>query len=136
VAGKLVNRTVRRLRRSHNAAMGSVEGPARDAALHQVRKDAKRVRHAAESVESVYGKRAAKLAKAAHKQQKILGDHHDSVIARDVLGKLGSATDLPEPVALAYNSLLEREERIAAAAESKYRKARRKAGKLLNGGVK
>ncbi|WP_313902435.1 CHAD domain-containing protein [Arthrobacter sp. KBS0703] len=102
----------------------------------QVRKDAKRVRHAAESVEPVYGKRAAKLAKAAHKQQKILGDHHDSVIARDVLGKLGSATDLPEPVALAYNSLLEREERIAAAAESKYRKARRKAGRLLKRGVK
>ncbi|MEN8581517.1 CYTH and CHAD domain-containing protein [Burkholderia sp. RS01] len=136
VAGNRVNRTVRRLRRAHKAAMRSAEGPARDAALHQVRKDAKRVRHAAESVEPVYGKRAAKLAKAAHKQQKILGDHHDSVIARDVLGKLGSATDLPEPVALAYNSLLEREERIAAAAESKYRKARRKAGRLLKRGVK
>lgn len=136
VAGKLVNRTVRRLRRSHKAAMGSAEGPARDAALHQVRKDAKRVRHAAESVAPVYGKRAAKLAKAAHKQQAILGNHHDSVIARDLLGKLGSATDLPEPVALAYSSLLEREERIAAADESKYRKARRKAGKLLKRGVK
>jgi CHAD domain-containing protein len=135
-AGKLVNRTVRRLRRAHKAAMGSAEGPARDAALHQVRKDAKRVRHAAESVEPVYGKRAAKLAKAAHKQQAILGNHHDSVIARDLLGKLGSATDLPEPVALAYGSLLEREERIAAADESKYRKARRKAGKLLKRGVK
>ena len=136
VAGKLVNRTVRRLRRAHKAAMGSAEGPARDAALHQVRKDAKRVRHAAESVEPVYGKRAAKLAKAAHKQQTILGNHHDSVIARDLLGKLGSATDLPEPVALAYGSLLEREERIAASDESKYRTARRKAGKLLKRGVK
>lgn len=136
VAGKLVNRTVRRLRRAHKAAVGSAEGPARDAALHQVRKDAKRVRHAAESVEPVYGKRAAKLAKAAHKQQTILGNHHDSVIARDLLGKLGSATDLPEPVASAYSSLLEQEERIAAADESKYRKARRKAGKLLKRGVK
>lgn len=136
VAGKLVNRTVRRLRRAHKAAARSAEGPARDAALHQVRKDAKRVRHAAESVDPVYGKRAAKLAKAAHKQQTILGDHHDSVIARDLLGKLGSPTDLPEPVALAYGSLLEREERIAADDESKYRKARRKAGKLLKRGVK
>jgi CHAD domain-containing protein len=135
VAGKLVNRTVRRLRRAHKAAAGSAEGPARDAALHQVRKDAKRVRHAAESVEPVYGKRAAKLANAAHKQQTLLGNHHDSVIARDLLGKLGSATDLPEPVASAYSSLLEQEERIAAADESKYRKARRKAGKLLKRGV-
>lgn len=136
VAGKLVNRTARRLRRAHKAALRSAEGTARDAALHQVRKDAKRFRHAAESVDPVYGKRAAKLAKAAQKQQKILGDHHDSVIARDVLGKLGSATDLPEPVALAYASLLEREERIAAADEAKYRKARRKSGKLLKRGVK
>ena len=87
-------------------------------------------------MEPVYGKRAAKLAKAAHKQQTILGNHHDSVIARDLLGKLGSATDLPERVALAYSSLLEQEERIAAADESKYRKARRKAGKLLKRGVK
>jgi hypothetical protein len=39
-------------------------------------------------------------------------------------------------VALAYNSLLEREERNAAAEESKYLMARRKAGKLLKRGVK
>ena len=136
VAGKLVNRTARRLRRAHKAAARSAEGSARDAALHQVRKDAKRVRHAAESVEPVYGKRAAKLAKAAQKQQQILGDQHDSVIARDLLGKLGSPTDLPEPVALAYGSLLDLEERIAADDESKYRKARRKARKLLKRGVK
>lgn len=135
VARKLVNRTVKRLRRSHKAAR-SAEGPDRDAALHQVRKDAKRVRHAAESVVPVYGKRAAKLATAAKKQQQILGDHHDSVIARDVLGKLGSPTDLPEPVALAYRSLLDLEERIAADDEAKYRKARRKARKLLKRGVK
>ncbi|WP_104138008.1 CYTH and CHAD domain-containing protein [Arthrobacter sp. ZGTC131] len=135
VAGKLVNRTAKRLRRAQAAAR-SAEGTARDAALHQVRKDAKRVRHAAESVGPVYGKRASRLAKAAQKQQKILGDHHDSVIAREVLGKLGSAPDLPEPVALAYGSLKEREERVAAANEGKYRKARRKAGKLLKRGVK
>lgn len=135
VVRKLVNRTVKRLRRAHKSAR-SAEGPDRDAALHQVRKDAKRVRHAAESVVPVYGKRAAKLAKAAHKQQTILGDHHDSVIARDVLGKLGSPTDLPEPVALAYGSLLDLEERIAADDEAKYRKARRKARKLLKRGVK
>lgn len=136
VAGKLVNRTARRLRRAHKAAARSSEGPDRDAALHQVRKDAKRVRHAAESVEPVYGKRAAKLAKAAQKQQQILGDQHDSVIARDLLGKLGSPTDLPEPVALAYRSLLDLEERIAADDEAKYRKARGKARKLLKRGVK
>lgn len=135
VAAKRVKKTVRRLRRSHRAAMRAVGGAAHETALHQVRKDAKRLRHAAESVVPLYGKRAAKLAKAAHRQQKILGDHHDSVMARVFLGKLGRGPELPEAVADAYRSLLEREERIAARDEAKYRKARRKARKLLKRGV-
>jgi CHAD domain-containing protein len=135
VAAKRVAKTVRRLRRSHRAAMRAEEGAAHETALHQVRKDAKRLRHAAESMVPLYRKRAAKLAKAAHRQQQILGDHHDSVMARVFLGKLGRGPELPEAVAEAYRSLLEQEERIAARDEAKYRKARRKARKLLKRGV-
>lgn len=135
VARKRVRKTLRRLRRSHKAARRTQEESAHDSALHQVRKDAKRLRHAAESAVPVYGKPAAKLAKAAHRQQKILGDHHDSVMARILLGKLERGPELPESEAAGYRTLREQEERIAARAESKYRKARRKARQILKRGV-
>lgn len=135
VARKRVKKTLRRLRRSHKAARRTQDESAHDDALHQVRKDAKRLRHAAESAVPVYGKRAAKLAKAAQRQQQILGDHHDSVVARILLGKLERGPELPEQEAAGYRSLREQEERIAARAESKYRKARRKARQILKRGV-
>ena len=146
-ARKLVGRSAKRLRRAHKAASRAKDGAgekpgmelkeptAQETALHQVRKDAKRLRHAAETVDPVFGKRAARLAKAAHKQQKILGDHHDSVMARVFLGKLAGGPDLPEPVAAAYGSLLQREQKSAAKAEAKYRKAHRKSRKLIRRGL-
>ncbi|WP_353712801.1 CYTH and CHAD domain-containing protein [Arthrobacter sp. K5] len=146
-ARKLVRKSAKRLRRAHKAAAQAKDGAgdrpgmelkeatAHETALHQVRKDAKRLRHAAETVDPLFGKRAAKLAKAAHKQQKILGDHHDSVMARIFLGKLAGGPDLPEPVASAYGSLLKREQKSAAKAEAKYRKAHRKSRKAIQGGV-
>jgi CHAD domain-containing protein len=146
-ARKLVGKSARRLRRSHKAARrvkdGAGERPgmelrdatAHETALHQVRKDAKRLRHAAETVDPVFGRRASKLAKAARKQQKILGDHHDGVMARIFLGKLAGGADLPEPVAAAYGSLLEREEKDVAKTEAKYRKAHRKTRKLIRRGL-
>ena len=146
-ARKLVGKSAKRLRRAHKAAlrgkddagekpgMELKDATAHETALHQVRKDAKRLRHAAETVDPVYGKRAAKLATAAHKQQKTLGDHHDSVMARIFLGKLAGGPDLPEPVVAAYGSLLKRERKSAAKAEAKYRKAHRKSRKLVRRGV-
>ena len=142
-----MGKSAKRLRRAHKAALqdkddaGEKRGmelkgaTAHETALHQVRKDAKRLRHAAETVEPVFGKRAAKLAKAAHKQQKVLGDHHDSVMARIFLGKLAGGPDLPEPVDAAYGSLLKRERKSAAKAEAKYRKAYRKSRKAIRRGV-
>ncbi|MDQ0677386.1 CHAD domain-containing protein [Arthrobacter pascens] len=135
VAGKLVGKAAKRLRRSHKAAKDARRGAPHETALHQVRKDAKRLRHLAESLHPVYGKRAAKIAKAAHRQQKILGEFHDSVIAADLLAKLGSGPDLPEPVASAYVTLRTRQVQLAADAESKYLKARKKSRKFLKGGV-
>ena len=146
-ARKLVGKSAKRLRRAHKSARRSRNGvgerpgmelrdaTAHETALHQVRKDAKRLRHAAETMDPVFGRRAARLVKAAHKQQKILGDHHDSVMARIFLVKLAGGPDLPEPVAAAYRSLLEREQKSAAKAEAKYRKAHRKSRKLIRRGL-
>ncbi|WP_267275997.1 CYTH and CHAD domain-containing protein [Arthrobacter sp. CDRTa11] len=135
VGGKLVAKAVKRLRRSQKAAKGARRGAQHESALHQVRKDAKRLRHVAESLGPVSGKRAAKVAKAAHRQQKILGEFRDSILARDLLGKLGGVPDLPEPVASLFVELRTRQVELAADAESKYRKARKKSQKRLKAGV-
>ena len=132
VGAKAVEKAARRLRRSHKAAKNSRKGARHEMALHQVRKDAKRLRHVGESVGPVYGKRAARIAKAARKQQQILGDFHDSVLARDLVGRLGSAPGLPEPVASAYVTLRTRQVQLVADAESKYLKARKKSRKILS----
>jgi CHAD domain-containing protein len=127
-----VEKAARRLRRSHKAAKNSRKGARHEMALHQVRKDAKRLRHVGESVEPVYGKRAARIANAARKQQQILGDFHDSVLARDLVGRLGAAPGLPEPVASAFVTLRTRQVQLVADAESKYLKARKKSRKVLS----
>jgi CHAD domain-containing protein len=66
----------------------AVEGAkedASDASLHAVRIRAKRARYAAEAVSPVFGKRAEAFAKAAAELQDVLGDHQDSVVAREWL---------------------------------------------------
>ncbi|WP_066293588.1 CYTH and CHAD domain-containing protein [Arthrobacter sp. B6] len=135
VAGKLVGKAARRLRRSHRAAKNARRGAPHETALHQVRKEAKKLRHVAESVGPVHRKSAAKVAKAAHRQQQALGDFHDSVIARDLLAELGAVPGLAEPVASAYVTLQTRQVQLAAAAEAKYRKVRKKSKKRLKRGV-
>jgi CHAD domain-containing protein len=134
-AGKVVGKAAKRLRHAARAARRSPGGAQHETALHDVRKDAKRLRHVAESVGPVHGKPAAKIVKAAHRQQSILGDFHDSVVARDLLATLAAAPDLPEPVSSAFLTLHTRQVQLAAEAEAKYWKARRKSRKLLKRGV-
>ena len=134
VAGKAVDKAAKRLRRSHRAAAHARRGTDHENALHRVRKDAKKLRHVAESAALIKGKRANKVAKAAHRQQKILGDYHDAVLARDLLASLGSDRDRAA-VSEAYAALLQRQEELISAAEAKYRKARKKSRDLLRRGV-
>ncbi|MCP8998241.1 CYTH and CHAD domain-containing protein [Pseudarthrobacter sp. RMG13] len=134
-AVKLVAKAAKRLERAARTAKRTRRGAEHETALHQVRKDAKRLRHVAESVEPVHGKHATKIAKAAHRQQQILGDFHDSVVARDLLAKLAAAPDLPESVASAYVTLHTRQVQLAADAEAEYLKERKKSRKVLRGKV-
>lgn len=126
LTARLVDKTSKRLKRAQKAVKRAPSRGARDAALHQVRKDAKRLRHAAESVTPIHGKRSRKLAKAAKRLQQILGDHQDSVLARDLLTRLSTTPDLPPKAARAYTRLVETEERISADTEARYRKTARK----------
>lgn len=134
-AGKLAGKAAKRLHRAARTAKRTRRGTEHETALHQVRKDAKRLRHVAESIGPVHGKSAKKIAKAAHRQQKILGDFHDSVVARDLLAGLATAQDLPEEVASAFVTLHTRQVQLAAEAEAKYWKERKKSRTVLQRGV-
>jgi CHAD domain-containing protein len=134
-AGKLAGKAAKRLQRAARAAKRARRGTQHETALHQVRKDAKRLRHVAESVAPVHGKHAAKIAKTAHRQQKILGNFQDSVVARGLLARLAEAPDLTEEVASAFVTLHTRQVQLAAEAEAKYWKARKKSRTVLRGKV-
>jgi CHAD domain-containing protein len=127
VTAKLARKVIKRLRKSQKAAARST-GVEHDPALHQVRKDAKRLRHAAEALQDIHGKPAARLVRDAHMIQKILGEHQDSVIARSLLLRLANDTGLANGTGgsveqdPAFSRLLAAEERRAADSEARYEK--------------
>jgi len=61
----------------------------RDAWYHEIRKAAKRLRYAGESVAPAFGEPAVVLAERAEALQEVLGEHQDSVVARSALRELG-----------------------------------------------
>jgi CHAD domain-containing protein/uncharacterized protein YjbK len=77
----------------------------RDTALHEARKAAKRARYAAEAAVPVGGKRATDLAKAMEDVQEVLGDHHDSVVTRELLHGAGMAAHGAGENAFSYGIL-------------------------------
>jgi CHAD domain-containing protein len=123
---RLVNKAARRLDRAHRAAKKAAGTATYDASLHQVRKDAKRLRHAAESVTAIYGKRARALEESGHRIQSVLGDHQDTVVARELLHRLASAPDLAPGAAAVYTALTEQEAKTGTKTETAYRKLRKK----------
>ncbi|WP_200812156.1 CYTH and CHAD domain-containing protein [Streptomyces sp. 3213.3] len=60
-------------------------GTKRDKALHEARKAAKKTRYATEPARDALGKPAKRLGKRVKAVQQVLGDHQDSVVARDAL---------------------------------------------------
>ncbi|RAX18285.1 CHAD domain-containing protein [Pseudarthrobacter sp. AG30] len=133
-AAKAVDKGARKLKRSHKAATRARRGTDQELALHRVRKDAKRLRYVAESAALVRGKRAAKVAKAARRQQKILGSFQDAVVARELLTALAGDGSDP-PTADVYTELLSQQDAIMLAAHAKYLKARKKSRDLFRRGI-
>ncbi|MEU6295529.1 CYTH and CHAD domain-containing protein [Streptomyces erythrochromogenes] len=110
---KAVLRDYARLATRIDGALALDAGKERDLALHGARKAAKRVRYAAESTVPELGKPAKRLAKAMKKVQNLLGDHQDSVVARDALrGLAAQAADAGES-AFTWGVLYGREEALA-----------------------
>ncbi|GAA4910245.1 CHAD domain-containing protein [Actinomycetospora succinea] len=88
VLARCVRRDDKRLRAAVAAAARASTEQEHAELLHEVRKAAKRLRYAAESVEAVHGKDAARVAGRAKTVQTHLGDHQDTVVQREVLLEL------------------------------------------------
>jgi CHAD domain-containing protein len=85
----LLQREGKRLRRAVKRIAAATDPDLHDAALHEARKKAKRLRYAAESAAPVFGKRAEALAAAVKDVQDALGEHQDAVMARQRLREYG-----------------------------------------------
>jgi CHAD domain-containing protein len=83
-----------RLSRRVEHALALPAGRERDVALHDARKAAKRARYAAEAATQALGRPARRFAKRMKAVQKVLGDHQDSVVAREALRELAIAANL------------------------------------------
>jgi CHAD domain-containing protein len=104
-----VRRTRRRLHRRLRRASRTAAGPDRDVALHQARKAAKHARYSAEAVSPVFGKPARRFANRVKKIQSVLGDHHDSVVARAAIRELGVQAYLAQENSFTFGLLYEHE---------------------------
>ncbi|MGP3968981.1 CYTH and CHAD domain-containing protein [Streptomyces sp. 6N223] len=112
-----VRRDRRRLVARVDAALALPPGPERDAALHTARKAAKRARYAAEASRKALGKPAkAQIARFTEVQQ-VLGEHQDSVMAREALLRIASVAQRAGEPSFSYGVLHEREAALAAASE-------------------
>ena len=77
---KEVGRSLRRWRREVHALRQPAGAPEADVHLHEVRKAAKRVRYAGETVKPVIGRPAKRLAVRMEELQETLGQHQDGIV--------------------------------------------------------
>ncbi|MGW2718804.1 CYTH and CHAD domain-containing protein [Streptomyces sp. NPDC001492] len=89
-------------------------GTERDVALHEARKSAKKTRYATEPARASLGKPAKRLGKRVKAVQKVLGDHQDSVVARDALRKLALAAHAAGEPGFTWGLVYGQEQAVAA----------------------
>lgn len=89
---KMLDRDWQQVERAAAAARGAGDAD-RPALLHDVRKAAKRVRYAAETLLPVVGADAGVVARSAKEIQTVLGDHHDAVVASERVRELAAQAD-------------------------------------------
>jgi CHAD domain-containing protein len=111
----------RHVRRAYRRTVRKVStSDGTDAALHGVRKAAKRLRYAAEVAVPAVGKPADRTRKRARKVTKILGDHQDSVVVRPVLRELGAQAHVAGENGFTFGLLHAREHARAVEAEARF----------------
>jgi CHAD domain-containing protein len=107
---RLMRKPWRRLVRSVKA----LSAPPTDSELHAVRIRAKRCRYLAEALVPIAGKEAGKFAAACQKLQDVLGEHQDTVVAREWLRNLVPEVSAWEAFAAGQLHVLEQEAGAAA----------------------
>ena len=104
-----VRRAYRQAGRRMRGARHAPAGPSRDAALHSARKSARRARYAAEAAAPAIGGKARRFSRQMKKVQSVLGEHQDSVLARQAARDLGIGAHLSGENAFSYGLLHELE---------------------------
>ena len=80
-----------------------------DAVLHEMRKATKRARYAVEATAPALGKPARRSIKRLKAVQRLLGDHQDTVVSRDLTRRLGLQSHAEGENAFSYGVLLGRD---------------------------
>lgn len=126
-----VHQAYRRTRRRMKRVKHAPAGPARDVALHETRKAAKRARYAAEAARPALGKKTGKNARRFVRRMKgvqsTLGAHQDAVIARTAAREIGVHAHLAGENAFSFGLLQERAHHQALACEAQAHRAWRRA---------
>ncbi|HSX95801.1 MAG TPA: CHAD domain-containing protein, partial [Streptomyces sp.] len=117
VITKAVRKDVGKVAALVEQALAQPPGVERDLAMHDARKKTKRTRYAAEAARPLLGRTAKALVKDMKSLQALLGDHQDSVMAREALRDLALQAHEAGESAFTYGVLYGREERRAERAE-------------------
>jgi CHAD domain-containing protein len=99
---------------------GSTPTTEHDAAVHEVRKAAKRLRYACEAVGPAWGDDATGTVEATIRMTKALGERQDTVISRRVLRGLAGAASAAGESAATYEQLHALEEERAVECEATF----------------
>ncbi len=118
----LLNRDIRRLRSAVDEARQHPAGVGDHPALHEARKEGKRLRYATEAAAPLGRKKVSRIGEAAVGIQKILGEHQDSIVTRDLLRRLGAAAFKQGENGFTYGRLHALEQVAALRAESRFRR--------------
>jgi CHAD domain-containing protein len=113
VMAKAIVKEYGRLSARMEHALGLSPGTDRDRALHEARKAAKRTRYATEPARAALGKPAKRLGKRVKAVQKVLGDHQDSVVARDALRRIALAAHAAGETGFVWGLLHGQEQAVA-----------------------
>lgn len=120
---QLLHRDAKRLRRAVAQVEAAEQADDRDAALHEARKKAKRLRYAAELAAPVLGKRAKRLGRRAKAVQQALGRHQDAVVARTYLRDQGARAHVEGENGFTYGRLHALQEGMASRAVDDFARA-------------
>ncbi|CAN5363430.1 CYTH and CHAD domain-containing protein [soil metagenome] len=122
VIPRLVARDWRRLQRRVDLVLALDQGDevARNEALHDVRKAAKRLRYACETLEPWWGEDAKALRKAAQEVTQVLGDRQDAAVAQRDLVRVAREARAAGESTFTFGLLHAREEATGVALEAAF----------------